>query len=237
MGAIGLESPEAAYRFILSSGETTAWQGCLPGTLSSLLADAPSRAFDPSEHRAVMSVSRLAPHALVVLALAVVVAGCGTAPESSPAENGPSPSTGDGMAVTDLSVIGCARDDPADEGELTGAWSGNDSGTYYIRQVGDCVWWFGTEVRDIELGPTGQRGFANVASGRMVGSQVDLEWVDVPLGYTVNGGGLTFTYDAANDQLTLVEQRGGRIPFGGTVLTRIQPDATSSATPSATPTP
>jgi hypothetical protein len=141
------------------------------------------------------------------------------------------------MALTDLSVIGCAADDPADVGELTGAWAGNDSGTYYIRQVGDCVWWFGTEVRDVELGPVNQRGFANVASGRIVGTQVDLEWVDVPLGDTVNGGGLTFVYDEALGELTLAEQRGGELPFGGTVLTRIQPDATSSATPSATATP
>jgi hypothetical protein len=141
------------------------------------------------------------------------------------------------MAMTDLSVVGCAADDPADEGELTGAWAGNDTGVYYIRQVGDCVWWFATEVRDIELGPTNQRGFANVASGRIVGTQVDLEWVDVPLGYTVNGGGLTYIYDEELGELTLAEQRGGRLPFGGTVLTRIQPDATSSATPSATPTP
>jgi hypothetical protein len=189
----------------------------------------------------VTSCRRTASHAFAALLLAMIVAGCGTTLERSPAGTGPlrspSPSTGDGRAVTDLSAIGCARDDPADEGELTGAWAGNDTGTYYIRQVGDCVWWFGTEVRDIELGPTSQRGFANVASGRIVGSQVDLEWVDVPLGDTVNGGGLTFIYDEERGELMLADQRGGRQPFGGTVLTRIQPDATSSATPSATPTP
>jgi hypothetical protein len=172
----------------------------------------------------------------VVLLLALVNAGCGSTKQNSPSPS-PSAPAGDGMAVTDLSVIGCAGDDPAHEGELTGAWAGNDSGVYYIRQVGDCVWWFGTEVRDIELGPTRQRGFANVASGRIVGSQVDLEWVDVPLGYTINGGGLTFTYDAERGELTLADQRGGTQPFGGTVLTRIEPDATSSATPSAGPTP
>lgn len=141
------------------------------------------------------------------------------------------------MAVTDLSAIGCARDDPADEGELTGAWAGNDDGTYYIRHVGDCVWWFGTEVRDVELGPTGQRGFANVASGRIVGTQVDLEWADVPLGDTVNGGGLTFIYDEATDQLTLTEQRGGRQPFGGTVLSRIVPPPSPAASPSPSASP
>lgn len=178
---------------------------------------------------------------MVMLLLALAVGGCGSdASTPSPPAGSPTatPSAADsGMAVTDLSVIGCAADDPADVGELTGAWAGNDSGVYYIRQVGDCVWWFGTEVRDVELGPTGQRGFANVASGRIVSTQLDLEWADVPLGDAVNGGGLTFIYDEARDELTLAEQRGGRQPFGGTVLTRIQPDATSSATPSATPTP
>ena len=185
---------------------------------------------------------RTASHALMLLA--VVVAGCGTTLEPSPAESGssvsPSPSASDstgGMAVTDLSVIGCAMADPADEGELTGAWAGNDMGTYYIRQVGGCVWWFGTEVRDIELGATDQRGFANVASGRIVGTQVDLEWADVPLGDTVNGGGLTFIHDEERGELRLAEQRGGALPFGGTVLTHIEPDATSSPTPSATPIP
>jgi hypothetical protein len=122
-------------------------------------------------------------------------------------------------------------------GELTGAWAGNDTGTYYIRQVGGCVWWFGTEVRDIEAGATDQRGFANVASGRIVGTQIDLEWVDVPLGSTVNGGGLTFVYDEASDTLTLAEQRGGAQSFGGTVLTRIDPSASPAASPSPSGSP
>jgi hypothetical protein len=181
----------------------------------------------------------------LALALALAIAGCGITIESSPPETGrsssptPSPaSTGGSRAITDLSAIGCAREDPADEGELTGAWAGNDSGVYYIRQVGDCVWWFGTEVRDVELGPTSQRGFANVASGRIVGTQVDLEWVDIPLGHTVNGGGLTFIYDEERGELTLVEQRGGNQAFGGTVLTRIDPTVspTASASPSASAT-
>jgi hypothetical protein len=171
--------------------------------------------------------------------LALIVTACGTTIQSSPSEHAPSPSnaistpasTRDGTAVTDLSAIGCARNDPADEGQLTGVWAGNDSGTYYIRQVGDCVWWFGTEVREIDLGATDQRGFANVASGRIVGTQIDLEWADVPLGDTINGGGLTFIYEEASDQLRLVEQRGG-IPFGGTLLTRIDPDASQDVSPS-----
>jgi len=130
-----------------------------------------------------------------------------------------------------------ATEDPTGVGELTGTWQGNDSGVYYIRQVGECVWWFGTEVVDIEPGATGQIGFANVAAGRMVGTQIDLEWADVPLGNILNGGGLTFVFDVAADTLTLTAQRGDGLPFGGTVLTRIQPEASPDASPSAPASP
>ena len=57
-----------------------------------------------------------------------------------------SPSADASTSFTDLSAIACATDDPADVGELTGAWAGSDGGVYYIRHVGDCVWWFGTEL-------------------------------------------------------------------------------------------
>jgi hypothetical protein len=187
------------------------------------------------------SLAPAKPRATVLLLLVLAVGGCDvdapTPPPPAQSATATPSATGSGTPITDLSVIGCATDDPADVGELTGAWKGSEGGTYYVRQVGDCVWWFGTDVGDIERGPTGQPGFANVASGRIVGNQVDLEWADVPLGDTLNGGGLTFIYRADRDALTLVEQRGGGIPFGGTVLTRIQPDATPWDTASATPTP
>ena len=179
--------------------------------------------------------------AFFMLLFAVVAAGCGNALERvRPAESDPLPALIDGRWHGSHRPL---RDAWMRQGrsrrtraELTECLAGSIC-TYYIRHVGDCVWWFGTEVTDVELGPVNQRGFANVASGRITGTQVDLEWVDVPLGDTVNGGGLTFIYDEERGELTLAEQRGGRLPFGDTVLTRIKPDATSSATPSATPTP
>jgi hypothetical protein len=118
-------------------------------------------------------------------------------------------------------------------GPLTGAWEGSEGGVYYIRQVGDCVWWFGTEIEDIEPGSTGQPGFANVASGRLAGTTLEVEWADLPMGDILGGGGLTFVYDEANDQLTMTEQRGDWVPFGGSVLTRIRPDASPDTSPSA----
>jgi hypothetical protein len=184
---------------------------------------------------------RSAATALVVLLATVAMAGCGgdaASPTPGAAARATSSSGEEGgTAVTDLSAIGCATEDPAGVGELTGTWQGNDSGVYYIRQVGECVWWFGTELVDIEPGATGQPGFANVASGRMVGTQIDLEWADVPLGNILNGGGLTFVFDVAADTLTLTAQRGDGAPFGGTVLTRIQPEASPDASPSAPASP
>ena len=175
--------------------------------------------------------------ALIALLATVAIAGCsGDAASPTPGDSAVANSSS-GAAVTDLSAIGCATEDPTGVGELTGAWGGNDSGVYYIRQVGDCVWWFGTEVVDVEPGVTGQRGFANVAAGRMVGTQIDLEWADVPLGSILNGGGLTFVYDVGADTLTLTEQRGKGVPFGGTVLTRIHPEASHEASPSASASP
>ena len=116
----------------------------------------------------------------------------------------PSPSDAAPTVTTpDLSAIACATDDPTGVGELTGVWSGSAGGVYYIRQVGDCVWWFGTEIEDIEPGLTGQPGFANVASGRMDGALVEVECADLPLGDVRGGGGLTFVYDVANRRLLL----------------------------------
>jgi hypothetical protein len=76
----------------------------------------------------------------------------------------------------------------------------------------------------LEPGTTGQLGFASVASGRLAGTQLDLEWADVPLGNILGAGDLTFVYDQGGDRLTLREQRGDWEPFGGTVLTRIGPE-------------
>ena len=173
---------------------------------------------------------------LVLVVIILIVAGCGN--------NAPSPSAGDDItsfappsSAGDLSAIACATEDPEGIGELTGVWLGSEGGYYYVRQVGDCIWWFGTDVRDIEPGLTDQSGFANVASGRVDGDRIDLEWADLPLGDTLGGGGLTLVYDAQIDTLTKIEQRGDWLPFGATTFTRIDPDASPHASPSASVSP
>ncbi len=188
-----------------------------------------------------MVAARRTAIALVTLPIALALAGCGddaTSPSGRDSSVSPAPSPSAGTnttTATDLSAIACATDDPTDVGELTGAWRGSEGGVYYIRQVGDCVWWFGTEIDDIEPGQTGQPGFANAASGRMVGTRIDLEWADLPMGSVLGGGGLTFTYDEERGELVMTEQRGDWIPFGGSTLTRIEPSASPGPSEPASP--
>jgi hypothetical protein len=172
-----------------------------------------------------------------LLAGVLAVVGCGqdiqpigtdpaTAPPSTATPSPSSAASPSGRAsATDLSAIACATDDPEGVGELTGVWAGSEGGVYYIRHVGDCVWWFGTELDAIEPGRTGQPGFANVASGRVTGTHVEVEWVDLPIGNILGGGGLTFAYVAEDGQLVLTEQRGDWEPFGAKTLTRVVPNA------------
>jgi hypothetical protein len=183
---------------------------------------------------------RTAPIISIVLIAILALAACGGDAASPSARDDaasadPSPSAVASTAASDLSAIACATDDPADVGELTGAWAGDDTGVYYIRQVGDCVWWFGTELRDIERGVTGQPGFANVAAGRVDGTEITVEWADVPMGNISNGGGLTLVYDEAADRLEITERRGEGQEFGATAFVRIEPDASPDPSASSSP--
>jgi hypothetical protein len=171
---------------------------------------------------------------VVALSLLLAVAAC---EDTGPSPSVAPPSPGASTTAFDFSAIGCATEDPEDVGELTGAWQGDDGGVYYIRQVGDCVWWFGTEVDDVQSGRLGQPGFANVATGRVDGALIEVEWADLPLGDILGGGGLTLVYDVANDRLLITEQRGDWLPYGASMLTRIHPEASPEGSPSGSASP
>lgn len=176
-----------------------------------------------------LTLGRSAP---AMLAAGIALSGCGTDAAS------PSPTprpTSSPAAPNDLLTTGCATADPTGVGELTGAWEGDEGGVYYIRQIGDCLWWFGTELEDIDLGPTGQIGFANVAVGRIDGPWITVEWADIPLGDILGGGGLTLVYDADDDQIIKTQQRGDWQAFGATTFTRINPQQSAASGPSPNP--
>jgi hypothetical protein len=88
---------------------------------------------------------------------------------------------------------------------LNGVWHANDMGTYYIRQIGNILWWLGLS-RD-----QGQT-YANVFQGTMQGSAITGQWVDVPVSDTGNRGNGTLSLNAggaSSIELTLTSQTGG----------------------------
>ena len=90
--------------------------------------------------------------------------------------------------------------------DLTGVWSASDGGTYYIRQIGPNVWWFGD----------GGTGFSNVAYGHFEGNRIRLQWADVPRGGTRSQGELVLIMENPG-RLVARRATGG---FGGRVWTR-----------------
>lgn len=90
--------------------------------------------------------------------------------------------------------------------DLTGVWAADDGGTYFIRQIGSEVWWFGD----------GGASFANVAHGRLDDNRIRLEWADVPRGSTRSQGDLVLVMEGPY-RLVARRATGG---FGGRVWTR-----------------
>ena len=82
-------------------------------------------------------------------------------------------------------------------GDLTGVWNSNDGGTYYIRQIGDILWWDG------DSGSAGT--WCNVAHGTIDGNTITLEYADVPEGVATGFGTLVLNI-VSNDELETVSK-------------------------------
>ncbi len=93
--------------------------------------------------------------------------------------------------------------------DLTGKWSCNDGGSYYLRQLGKEVFWYG------ERSPAAP-AWSNVASGYIDGNQIILRWADVPKGRIMQEGILILRLDTP-DKATATYKTGG---FGGSIWTR-----------------
>lgn len=93
--------------------------------------------------------------------------------------------------------------------DLTGIWSCDDAGTYYIRQIGNAVWWDG---EDTAANPR----WANVAHGTISGNTVTLEYADVPEGTAIGYGTLVLDI-ISNDELRAKEKPES---YGGSHWTR-----------------
>lgn len=75
-------------------------------------------------------------------------------------------------------------------GSLTGVWLANAGGTYYLRQMGNDVIWFGAGCQD---GRNTNTDFSNVFLGRLTGTTLSGIWADVPYGSAGGDGALTLS--------------------------------------------
>jgi len=65
--------------------------------------------------------------------------------------------------------------------DLTGTWAGDDAGVYYLRQLGDQVWWLGMSGLGEPLVDRGS-DWTNVYRGTLSGDTVTGTYADVPQG-------------------------------------------------------
>ena len=106
-------------------------------------------------------------------------------------------------------TVAVTQSQPGPAVSLTGRWSANDGGTYYLRQVGSELWWYG------QSGDGGQ-SWSNVYQGTIQGEQITGSWADVPHGRIQSSGVMSLAINNPN-QLTATNRTGG---FGGSVWTR-----------------
>jgi len=92
---------------------------------------------------------------------------------------------------------------------LTGKWFCNDGGSYFIRQVGNEIWWHG-------ISGDGGATWSNVFHGRLNGDQISGRWADVPQGRVQNAGEMTIQI-LGNNKFKAIRKTGG---FGGSEWTR-----------------
>jgi hypothetical protein len=104
--------------------------------------------------------------------------------------------------------------------DLTGVWSCDDGGIYYIRQFGTIVWWYGEHDPNTP-------DWSNVMRGTISGNTINADWTDVPKGSIMQYGTLNLNIES-NDRISAVSKTGG---FAGSVWTRQIASGMQFATP------
>jgi hypothetical protein len=144
------------------------------------------------------------PGLLAAALVALTLAGCSAA-VTAPPTVAPAPSAPTVASPNATAAIALYRCDPrkvAWDGaaaiDLTGTWAGDDAGVYYLRQLGDQVWWLGMSG----LGePLVDRGadFTNVYRGTLSGDTVTGTYADVPQGKIQDKGPVVMKLSPTSD--------------------------------------
>jgi hypothetical protein len=96
--------------------------------------------------------------------------------------------------------------------DLTGKWTCDDGGTYYLKQLQNQIVWYG------ELSAT-DPNWSNVFYGRVNGDRIVGNWFDVPKGKASNHGQLKLRIGNNGRVLDAFQKSGG---FGGSHWTKTQ---------------
>jgi hypothetical protein len=91
---------------------------------------------------------------------------------------------------------------------LSGVYKCNDGGTYYVRQSGNQLWWYGESGDGV--------GWTNVFKGTIRGSEIRGDWADVPKGNN-QGGGVMIVRATSSGRFISTYKTGG---FSGSEWTR-----------------
>ena len=143
---------------------------------------------------------------------------CTLPPQTPPAQQQPSqPSFPLKTPLSKLPSTGVYQNPavPIHSPSLTGIWQANDGGTYYLRQIGNVLWWNGMS------GGTDGRTFNNVFRGTITPTTNTIagEWADVPRG-TVMGSGTLGLKIINPTTLQKVTQTGSG--FGATTWQKVR---------------
>jgi hypothetical protein len=93
---------------------------------------------------------------------------------------------------------------------LTGIWNCDDGGTYYLRQIGNSVYWYGERSEN-------KPAWSNVYKGEISNNKIKGMWADVPKGKTMSNGLLNLAIYENGHILKADHKTGG---FGGSKWTK-----------------
>ena len=170
--------------------------------------------------------------AMLVATLSGVTSACGstaatgTPPGSRPVV-APSPSASLGMTPPVVLSL-CPGRTMTWDGKsplgLTGAWSVDDHGVYFIQQIGNSVWWTGLSGLGEPIERSG-RDWTNVFKGEIKGFTVTGTYVDVPKGDSQLTGPVRLELQkTASGGASLVRTNpDSETEFGGKVFTPCSP--------------
>jgi hypothetical protein len=96
----------------------------------------------------------------------------------------------------------------AQASSMTGVWNCNDGGVYFIRQVGNQMWWYGQSS-------DGGTTWSNVFQGTIRGNEIIGSWADVPKGNATGYGEMRLSISGDR-----IQKISGGENFGGSVWSR-----------------